>query len=391
MPHPWLIVAGDFSPAGGMDKANYELAWHLAERRGCPVNLVAHRVAEPLASHGRVRIIAVPRPLGRHLLGAPLLARAGRRAARNLIGKCPGARVVVNGGNCLWPGINWVHTVQAAYPPSDAGAPVAFRLKNRLTRALGRHSERLALRRSPLLIANSARTRRDLIGRVGLAPERIGVVYLGTDPLRYGRVGPAERTTARRRFGVGEETVVLFVGALGYDTNKGLDTLLRACRRLPGEGGRLTVLAAGSGALDYWRARVAACGLEGRVRLLGHVPDMPALLAAADLFVSPTRYDAYGLAVHESLCRGVPAIVSRIAGVAERYPPELESLLLDDPEDNAELAGRITAVVADGERLRAALQPFAEELRGHTWEHMAEQMVALVEGRTVNRCEAAIP
>ena len=64
MPPPWLIVAGDFVPSGGMDKANYHLAWHLAERARLPVHLVAHRVAEPLASHPLVRFHPVRRRMG---------------------------------------------------------------------------------------------------------------------------------------------------------------------------------------------------------------------------------------------------------------------------------------------------------------------------------------
>src|SRR5947209_6234857 len=104
MAAPWLIVAGDFSPSGGMDKANYQLAWHLAEGSRVPVHLVAHRVAEPLASHPLVRVQAVSRPLGRHFLGAPLLAKAGRRLAGALTKADSRTRVLVNGGNCPWPG-----------------------------------------------------------------------------------------------------------------------------------------------------------------------------------------------------------------------------------------------------------------------------------------------
>ena len=52
--------------------------------------------------------------------------------------------------------------------------------------------------------------------------------------------------------------------------------------------------------------------------------DVPNLLRAADCLVAPTRYEAYGLGVHEALCCGLPGIVSADAGVAERYSPELQ-------------------------------------------------------------------
>ena len=60
-----------------MDRANHALAAYLAAR-GDEVHLVAHRVSDDLAARPGVTAHLVPRPLGSHLLGQPLLARAGR-------------------------------------------------------------------------------------------------------------------------------------------------------------------------------------------------------------------------------------------------------------------------------------------------------------------------
>ena len=51
---PWLLVAGDFTPFGGMDAANHALARYLGARRD--VHLVAHRVAPDVASLPGVRV-----------------------------------------------------------------------------------------------------------------------------------------------------------------------------------------------------------------------------------------------------------------------------------------------------------------------------------------------
>src|SRR5438128_1586428 len=173
MPPPWEIVAGDFSLSGGMDKANYHLAWHLAERARVPVHLVAHSVAEPLASHPLVRVHCVKRPFGRHFLGMPFLEQAGRRVARALTKADSRTRVIVNGGNCQWPGINWVHMVHQACKCVDRGAPLAFRLRNRLSRVLACRAERHALRCSSLVIVNSERTRRDVTDGLRVSPDRV--------------------------------------------------------------------------------------------------------------------------------------------------------------------------------------------------------------------------
>ncbi len=60
----WLLIAGDFTPLGGMDRANHALAMYLS---GCPdtrVDLVSHRVWPDLATQSAVHVHAVRRPLG---------------------------------------------------------------------------------------------------------------------------------------------------------------------------------------------------------------------------------------------------------------------------------------------------------------------------------------
>jgi glycosyltransferase involved in cell wall biosynthesis len=378
---PWLIVAGDFTLAGGMDRANYYLAWHLAARCDREVSLVAHRVAAPLAGHPRVTVHAVPRPGGRDLLGWVFLDRAGRRAAAALKASCPRTRVLVNGANCLWPAVNWVHLVHRRDVCADGGAPWWFRLKNRAARLYTRYQEARALQRSPLLIANSNATRRHVVEEVGIEAARVHCIYLGVDPEQYGPVSTAERARARAHFGLADgEHVVLFVGALGYDRRKGFDILLAALPRVRTALGRpVTVLAAGGGALAWWQQRVAALGLSGVVRLLGHVDCVPTLLAAADVFVSPARYEPYGLNVHEAICRGVPAVVSQSAGVAERYPSELAGLLLHNPEDPEELAQRIVAADRDRQVLAPHVEQLGAQWRSFSWENMAAAMVRLIE------------
>src|SRR5688572_12963942 len=101
-----------------MDAANHALAQFLAERGG-EVHLVAHRVADDLLRRPNVSFHAVRKPAGSYLLGIPFLARAGKRWARRVAAS--GGRVVVNGGNCRWPDLNWVHYVHSAYRPDEVG------------------------------------------------------------------------------------------------------------------------------------------------------------------------------------------------------------------------------------------------------------------------------
>jgi glycosyltransferase involved in cell wall biosynthesis len=374
----WVIVTGDVTQIGGQDKANYALAWFLAERGGA-VHVVAHRVDEPLASHPAVTVHLVSRPLGSHLLGARSLDRTGRRVARQVEQRHPGTRVIVNGGNCTVFDVCWVHMVHNTWSPLDPAAPFAMRIKNRVGAWSDRRRENRVLVSSRLVVANSERTRRD-VEHLGVAPARVHVVYLGCDPKTHAPPTAQERSAARARLGIPERRrLAVFVGALGYERRKGFDNLLAAWQRLTARGFDAALLAAGGGALGFWQREIEARGLAGCVRLLGHLDPVSELLAAADLLVSPTRYDAYGLNVQEALCRGLPAIVSSSAGVAERYPPELQELLLADPEDTAALAGRISAAFENRERLRPHLDVLGARLRAWTWRDMAERMTRLIE------------
>ena len=103
------------------------------------------------------------------------------------------------------------------------------------------------------------------------------------------------------------------------------------------------------------------------------------MLAACDVMVHPARYEAYGLSVQEALSRGLPALVSARAGIAERYPAELHDLLISDSEDSDTLVDRLVNWRDNLEKYRAAVIPLSNSLRSYTWEHMAERIVQIVQ------------
>ena len=373
----WVLISGDFTPLGGMDYANHALARYLGGRAGNEVHLVTHRAWEDLAALPAVTVHRVWRPMNYHLAGMPLLARTGRRWARRL--RAREARVVVNGGNCSWYDVTWVHYVHAAYCPQTL-APSVYRLKNWASRRYVLAAERRTLARARVVLCNSRRTYRDVVERLGVAESRAHVVYYGTDAVRFARVTPAEREEARTAMGWRHDRpLVTFVGALG-DRRKGFDTLFAAWKILcehPGWDCDLAV--AGSGAeLPVWRERAQLAGLGQRILFLGFRQDVPRLLAASDAMVHPARYEAYGLGVHEALCRGIPALVSAGAGVAERYPAGLESLLIPDPDDPGSLAERLKHWRNNLEHFQTAVVPLADALGRHSWDQMAERIVQLI-------------
>lgn len=379
----WLLASGDFTQYGGMDTANYALASYLARTppvaRGMPheVHVVSHRVMPELGALPGVHVHAVPRPFGMHRLGEPLLRRAATRLQDRLTTR--GVRVVANGGNVDAGDVNWVHYVHGAFAPDAAGAFNRLRVASNHRRYLA--EERHALQRARVVICNSERTADD-VTRIGVARDRTRVVYYGVDGARFGPVDPAERCASRRTLGLPEDRrLALFVGALG-DRRKGFDALFEAWRALCASADwDVDLVVAGTGAeRAAWQRRAARDLPEGRMRFLGFRRDIPAVLAACDVLIHPARYEAYGLAVHEALCRGLPALVSASAGVAERYPADLAGLLIQDPASVQELEQRLRDWRADdGMSSRVAM--FASRLRARSWDHMARDIAEIAEAR----------
>jgi glycosyltransferase involved in cell wall biosynthesis len=384
-PPAWLLAAGDFVRTGGMDAANHALAAYLA-RSGRETHLVAHRVDAELARLRGVRVHRVPRPLGSHLLGFPLLAAGARMQASMISGALlnggkPIRELVTlaNGGN--FPGAaTWLHYVHAAYRPEIVGRPLRRALEA-ASQGKARRDERWVASGARVVIANSALTARHAVELLGVAPDRVHSVYYGSDGECFRPPTAAKRMRARMapRLTEGAPALV-FVGALG-DRRKGFDTLFAAFAFLctqPGWDATLLVLGAG-GELDEWRRRAESARLGRRIRFLGFREDVREVLFAADAVVAPARYEAYGLAVHEAICTGLPAVVSRAAGVAERIPAPLDALLLDDPDDAGELAERLLAWQAGADAHREAALELSATLRAWTWEHMSARIVDIVE------------
>jgi glycosyltransferase involved in cell wall biosynthesis len=372
----WVVAAGDFTPLGGMDRANYALAQHLAAA-GREVHLVTHRVWPPLTATPGVVVHRVPRPLGSHLLGAPLLSRAASRVATPL---GPAARLLANGGNTRWHAPTWIHYLHAAHTPR-----IAAGLRARATAATGRQMflarEREALTRASTIICNSQRTAADVQRCYGVSRDRVRVVYYGIDGGTFGPVPRAERAEAQRTLGLdSRRRAALFIGALG-DRRKGFDLLFDAWRTLAASHDwNVDLVVVGTGAeVDGWQRRVNGAGLSTGISFLGFRSDIAHVIAACDVLVHPARYEAYGLGVHEALSRGLPVIVSSSAGVTERIPADLCPLLLPEPPDVNQLVARLRLWHSDEARWRERAAAAGDVLRKRTWDDMAEDIVRIVE------------
>lgn len=209
-----------------------------------------------------------------------------------------------------------------------------------------------------------------ILRRYPVDPRRIEVVYNGVDAEHF---HPRFRDTLgaelRRRHEIGpERPVLLFVG--NDWERKGLATALDACARLARDRRPppLLLVAGQDNHPNRYREHAAALGLEHHVVWLGPMRETRDAFAAADAFLFPSRYDVFGNVGLEALASGVPAVLSRRAGVSEILDGGAAGAVLENPRDDAALAS-LAARLLEREQLearRAAARALAERF---SWEH----------------------
>jgi glycosyltransferase involved in cell wall biosynthesis len=171
--------------------------------------------------------------------------------------------------------------------------------------------------------------------------------------------GERLRQKTRADHGAVDRPLLLAVGML--EPRQGYDLLLDAARiwtdRDPAP---LVVIAGEGGQRAALERRIEAARLP--VLLLGARGDVPDLLAAADVVVLPSRWEARALVAQEALHAGVPLVATDVGGTRELVG---EAAVLVPYGDPRALARAVTGLLADPDR-RAALT-IAGRAQAATW------------------------
>jgi glycosyltransferase involved in cell wall biosynthesis len=213
--------------------------------------------------------------------------------------------------------------------PAAAMAGVPVRIGNRREINPDKTPAQIALQRAAyacahVVVANSAAAG-ERLARERVPRSRIRVVPNGIDVTAY-PVHPHDRpirrivTVANLRREKAHE--VLFEAA---------ELVLRRCPDaefvVAGDGPRREELA----------ALAASRGIASRVTFTGYAEDVPALLASSDMFVLPSRSEAFPNSVLEAMATGLPIVATRVGGIVELVENQRTGVLV--PPDNARALG----------------------------------------------------
>jgi glycosyltransferase involved in cell wall biosynthesis len=152
---------------------------------------------------------------------------------------------------------------------------------------------------------------------------------------------------------ISREPTFLFVGVPSH--TKGLDLFARAAGRAVKEVGFRCRLVGASGTQARELAKnFRAAGFRGALSCRGFLsgPALRKEYQQADVFVFPSRFDTYGVVVHEATCCGLPVLVSCRAGASQNLVVEGKNGYIIDPENTEQFAARLVELARNPRRLR---------------------------------------
>lgn len=207
-------------------------------------------------------------------------------------------------------------------------------------RARLRASERAALAEAAAVIATSPATARLLAQEYGVAGGRLAVAQPGTDPCPRAR-------------GTGHPPRLLCVGAV--IPRKAYGVLVDALASLSARDWTCHIVGAtdrDAGETAAVQQRVAAHGLETRIRLTGAISQeaLAQEFDAADLFVTASLFEGFGMGLTEALAYGLPIVATRAGAISETVPAAASILAV--PNDAASLAEPIGLLLDEPDRRR---------------------------------------
>jgi glycosyltransferase involved in cell wall biosynthesis len=237
-----------------------------------------------------------------------------------------------------------------------------------------------SLRRASAVIVPSEAARQDLGRFYGTDPERVQVIYHGTDAEAFAPSIPPEVEEIRSRFAI-EGPYVIFLG--GLEPRKNLEMLVRGFGMI--EDRRCWLVLAGgtvrwapnySERIDRAVAELPA-DVRARVVRTGYVPDADrrALLSGAEVLAYPSRYEGFGFPILEGFAANVPVLTSNRSSM-----PEIagNAALLVDPDDPASIAKGLDELLGDDDLRNVLRASGTARVASFTWERCARQTIDVI-------------
>lgn len=223
-----------------------------------------------------------------------------------------------------------------------------------------RASEMRAFDHATAVIVTSAATAHLLEREFGVRKHKLRIAVPGTKIMS-------------RAMGGGSPPQIVAVGSVCV--RKNYDGLLTSLRHVADLPWRLTIAGRIEDAdlMDILSGTISTSGWTDRIRFTGPITDeeVEQLLGAADIFVMPSHYEGYGMALMEAVASGLPCVTTDAVPSARQVPAG--GLAIVPAGDSAAFGSAIRELLADM-KARKILGNLAWQARNTlpNWEDAAE-------------------
>jgi glycogen(starch) synthase len=221
--------------------------------------------------------------------------------------------------------------------------------------------EREGMEKADKIIAVSQFTKRIIIEKYGINPDKITVIYNAVYPISQGE----------------KQKLVLFLGRLTIQ--KGADVFLRAAKKVTEfEPGVRFVVAGAGDLLPDLITQAVELGISNRVIFTDRLTDeeMKHMYGIASVYVMPSVSEPFGITALEAISAGTPTIASKTAGVCETF----HNCLKVDFWDSDEIASKIISLLRYESLSNALTENGRKEIELFTWDNVAEKTLDIYNG-----------
>lgn len=232
------------------------------------------------------------------------------------------------------------------------------------------------LRRADRVIAVSRAAAR-FARSLGVSERKIAVVHNGVDLSCFN--GKLDASLMRRELGIGGEPLIVTASRLIKRKSPGL--LVSAFARVVAAIPNAKLVIAGSGREERKLLhQIRELNIADSVSLVGGMSKekVAQLMAAADVFVLPSKLESFGLSLLEASAAGVPVVCSNAGGVPEVFQDGLNAILYPPGDDDA-MAKAIMRLIQDRELAKRIATNAVDNAKRFSWEAAARWTLAVYE------------
>ena len=226
--------------------------------------------------------------------------------------------------------------------------------------------EKEGMEKADKIIAVSQFTKRTIIEKYGINPDKITVIYNAVYPIPEGE----------------KQKLVLFLDRLTIQ--KGADVFLRAAKKVTEFEPDVRFVVAGAGdLLPELITQAVKLGISNRVIFTDHLTDgeMKHIYGIASVYVMPSVSEPFGITALEAISAGTPTIVSKTSGVSETF----QNCLKVDFWDSDEIANKIISLLRYESLSTSLTENGRKEIELFTWDNVAEKTLDVYNGLTIER------